>query len=153
MYFDCGFGATLAGDNTHGQTQRSLARRVMDQARTAPPANTAYPTRRSSLGEPSSRRRRPPVGAETRRSVAARPASGVSESVDLLAPLKALGPGRLPPQYLSALLGRRTDPRLGQGLPMAAGPIRAVDPHVSLGLLTRRGAHQAAELIEPVLEM
>ena len=93
MYFLHTSGITLTGGSTRGQMQRQADRRAMGQDRTAPPITAAIPARRSPLGEPSSRRRRHPVGAEDRGTMA-RPARGVRESLDLLAPLEALGRGR-----------------------------------------------------------
>ena len=46
MYFERGFGTTLAGGSTRGQTQRPFDRRAMGQDRTAPPTDAAIPARR-----------------------------------------------------------------------------------------------------------
>ena len=93
MYFFARYGTRLAGGSTHGQTWRLPNRRaIVGQDRTAPPTDASVPAQ-SPLGEPSGCRRRYFVGAEDGGSMA-RPARGVSESVDVLASPEALGRGR-----------------------------------------------------------
>ena len=108
MYFLAGYGTTLAGGSTHGQTWHPIDRRAMGQERTAPPTVATQPARWPPLGRASGGHRGHPLGPEDRGTVV-RPAGGVSESVDVLAAVEALGRGRhvAPPLARVHRRGRR----------------------------------------------